>query len=79
MPELFRAQSIQKESKVIIHKFRSGVSLVEQDTIESVSVAYLQFIIIFLKRKIFSFYLHFSVDSTVFLKKFQTFFLPMKT
>ena len=30
--------------KVIIHKSRGGVSLVEQDTIENVSVAYLKFI-----------------------------------
>ena len=37
--------------KVIIHKSRGEVSLVEQDTIENGSVAYLKFIIKFQKQK----------------------------
>ena len=42
--------------KVIIHTSRGGVSLVEQDTIENVSVAYLKFIKKILKK---FFHLHF--------------------
>ena len=34
-------------AKVIIHRSRGEVSLVEQDTIENVSAAYLKFTIIF--------------------------------
>ena len=37
--------------KVIIHKLRGEVSLVKQDTIDYVSVAYLKFIIDFLRKK----------------------------
>ena len=36
--------------KVIIHKSRGEVYLVEQDTIENVSAAYLKFIIILLRK-----------------------------
>ena len=39
-------------NKVIIHKLRGEVSLVEQDTIEYVSVAYFKFMIKFLKKLI---------------------------
>ena len=39
-------------SKVIIHKSRGEVSLVEQGTIEKVSAAYSKFIIIFLRKKL---------------------------
>ena len=39
-------------NKVIIHKLRGEVSLLEQSTIEYVSVAYLKFIFKFPKKKI---------------------------
>ena len=51
--------------KVIIHKSRGEESLVEQDTIEKVSVAYLKFIFIIL--------------GTIFKKKINFLFLAMKT
>ena len=61
--------------KVITHKPCGEVSLVEQDTIECVSVA-------FLKSKWFS-HLYsmqlFSADATMFLRKIKKTILPMKT
>ena len=59
--------------KVIIHKSGGEVSLVEQKTIENVSTAYLKFIIIFLRKNLNFFHLHFlqlfSADTTIFKKK----------
>ena len=63
--------------KVIIHKSRSEVSLVVQDTIENVSVAYSKFIIRF-PRKMLNFHLHFiqflSDDATISKKRDLHFF-----
>jgi hypothetical protein len=68
-------------NKVIIHKSRGEASLVEQDTIENVSLAYLIFMIIFLRKKHIFFYLHFmqffSADATISKKKIS--FLAKKT
>ena len=44
-------KKISVRSKVIIHKSHGEVSLVEQDTIENVSAAYLKFIIFFFAYK----------------------------
>ena len=44
---LLNSNAILIVTKVIIHKSRGEVSLVEQATIENVSAAYLKFIIIF--------------------------------
>ena len=64
--------------KVIIHKSRGGVSLVEQETIENVSVAYLKFIIICLrKRNHLQFMQLFCAKATIFKK--SKLFLPTKT
>ena len=59
--------------KVIIHKSRGKISLVEQDTIENVSAAYLKLIINFL-RKNFNFFFtfilcNFLVRTLQYLKK----------
>ena len=45
-------------SKVIIHKLRGEISLVEQEKIECVSVAYLKFMFKFQSKNLISF--HFS-------------------
>ena len=66
-------------SKVIIHKSRE-VFLKEQDIIEYVSVAYLKFIIKFLRIFLNCFHLHsmqlFSADAKILKKKIQQFFAP---
>ena len=53
----------------MIHKSRGEVSLVEQETIENVSAAFLKFIIDFLRKKNDFFHLHFtqlfSTDTTI--------------
>ena len=57
--------------KVIIHKSRGELSLVEQNTIENVSTACFKFIINFVR--VFFFQFHsvqlFSADATIFFKK----------
>ena len=59
--------------KVIIHKSRGEVSLVEQDTIECVSVAYLKFIFKFSGKNLWFSHLYsillFSGNATKFFKK----------
>ena len=59
-------------TKVIIHKLRGEVSLVEQDTIEYVSYSIKNSIVIFLRKKLQFSHLHFmqlfSADATVFKK-----------
>ena len=61
-------------TKVIIHKSRGEVSLVEQDTIENVSAAYLKFIIIILRKNSNFFQLPFmqlfSAEATISKKKY---------
>ena len=63
-----------------ISRARGEVSLVEQDTIEKFSAAYLKFIIIFLRKNSIFFHLHFmhlfSADTTLFktsLKRISTY------
>ena len=67
-------KKISVRSKVIIHKSHGEVSLVEQDTIENVSAAYLKFIIILLRKNLNLFHLHFmqlfSADAKIYFFEF---------
>ena len=60
-------------TKVIVHKLRGEVSLVEQDTIECVSVDYVKFIFKFSSKYLWFSHLYlmqlFSADATI-LKKY---------
>ena len=73
-------QEFLHKEKVIMHKSRGGVSIIEQDTIECVLGLFkIKNSLCFFKKKISFFYLHFmqlfSADST----NSFSFFLPMKT
>ena len=65
-------EKCQCVSKIVMHKSFGEVSLVEQDTIENVSVAYIKFKMKFPKENLPFFNLHFmrlfSADAKIFLK-----------
>ena len=78
---IYNVKARKQPKSLFVHKSRGEVSLVEQDTIEFVTVTYLEFRIIFLRKSLHFYHLHFmqrySANVTILKNDLKKYFLSI--